>query len=182
MAKRQTIWLSTMMVLSLMLIGFYTVNNNAKEVSGDTVQQPAADTSATADKGKADKATKGGDKAVMEPSDYFISYHLETAQKESAEAERLQTIIADDKTPAEQVEKAKKDLENLNNKQEKIDKVVDLILGEDVADAIVEINDDKVNVTVQSKELDKKKAVKIMGIVAKELGVPSAKVTVGKHE
>ncbi|MBL0388139.1 SpoIIIAH-like family protein [Tumebacillus sp. ITR2] len=181
MAKRQTIWLSTMMVLSLMLIGFYTVNNNVKEVSTDPTQATATDTK-TADKAAADKAAKGGDKAVMEPSDYFISYHLEESQKASAEAERLQTVIANDKTPAEQVEKAKKDLENLNNNQDKFDKVIDLIMAEGYPDAIIEMKDDKVNVTVQSADLDKKKAVKIMGIVAKEMGVSSAKVVVGKHE
>ncbi|PWK11504.1 SpoIIIAH-like family protein [Tumebacillus permanentifrigoris] len=179
MAKRQTIWLSTMMVLSLMLIGFYTVNNNVKEVSTDPVQQAADPTSA--EKGKAD-AAKGGDKTVMEPSDYFISHHLEESQKSSAEAERLQTVIANDKTPADQVEKAKKDLESLTANQDKIDNAIDKIMAEGYPDAIVEVKDDKVNVTVQSHDLDKKKVVKLMGIVAKEMGVSSSKVVVSKHE
>lgn len=179
MAKRQTIWLSTMMVLSLMLIGFYTVNNNVKEVSSDPTQ-PAADT-ASADKGKP-AAVKTGDKTVMEPSDYFISYHLEESQKSSAEAERLQTVIANDKTPADQVEKAKKDLDSLTTNQDKIDNAIDKIMAEGYPDAIVEVKADKVNVTVQAHDLDKKKVVKLMGIVAKELGVSSSKVVISKHE
>ena len=34
MVKRQTVWLSTMMVLSLMLIGYYTMNNGTPGAPG----------------------------------------------------------------------------------------------------------------------------------------------------
>jgi stage III sporulation protein AH len=173
MAKRQTIWLSTMMVLSLMLIGFYTVNNNVEPVNTDTAE--------TVKQGE-DKSGQG-DAAVMEQSDYFVAYHLKENEEMSAKAEQLQSVIANAKSTAEEVEKAKKALEALNNNADKIDKAIELIMAEGFPDAIIKIQEDgKINVTVQAKELDKKMAVKIMSTVAKEMQVSSSKVTVGVHE
>jgi stage III sporulation protein AH len=173
MAKRQTIWLSTMMVLSLMLIGFYTVNNGVEQVSTDPSK--AASGQKGANSGKADTA-------AMEQSDFFVSYHLKESEEISQKVEQLQQVIANAKSSPEQVDQAKKELETLNNNADKVDKVIELITAEGYPDAIVNLKDGKVTVTVQSQELDKKKAVKIMSIVSKEMQVPSAKVTVTNHD
>lgn len=173
MAKRQTIWLSTMMVLSLMLIGFYTVNNNVQEVSTADTAKTQTDTAA-ADQNKESAAPS-------ESSDYFIGYHLENNQKLSKREEELQQVIATGKS-AEDIDKAKKELEQMNAEQEKIDNVIGLLFKEGYPDAIVEKKDDKINVTVQAQQLDKKNAVKIMEMVAKEMSVPSRMVIVANHE
>jgi stage III sporulation protein AH len=177
MAKRQTIWLSTMMVLSLMLIGFYTVNNGVEQVSTDPSKAASGQKAADANKGD-----KVADKAAMKQSDYFVSYRLKSEEEISQRVEQLQQVIADAKASADQVDKAKKDLETLNNTEDQVGKVIDLIVAEGYPDAIVNLKDGKVNVTVQSQELDKKKAVKIMGIVSKEMSVPSVTVTVTNHD
>lgn len=166
MAKRQTIWLSTMMVLSLMLIGFYTVNNNTEPVPTDAPQQAAKQEDA---------------QATMEQSDFFVAYHLEAGDKFSAKAEQLEEVIANGKD-AEEVAKATKELETMRANQDKIDSVIDLLVGQGYGDAIVEWKDDKINVIVQAQKLEKKDAVKIMGLVSKELQVSSSKVTVASHE
>ncbi|ASS75947.1 hypothetical protein CIG75_13920 [Tumebacillus algifaecis] len=169
MAKRQTIWLSTMMVLSLMLIGFYTVNNNVEPVNTD----PAP---------KADQKEKGEDKpTVAEGSDFFIKQHLDAQEKFSARVEELNKLIASGKD-ATAVEKAKKDLETMNNLDEKMESAIDLITAEGYPDAFIEAKDNnKFHVTVQAQELDKNKAVKIMGIVANEMSVSSSKISVAAH-
>jgi stage III sporulation protein AH len=171
MAKRQTIWLSTMMVLSLMLIGFYTVNNNVQEVSTD----PAKVATNNEANGEVPSTT------VMESSDYFVSYHLQAGEDFSKKVEELNKKIAAGKS-ADEVEKAKKELETMNNNAEKIDNLIELITAEGYQDAIVEMKDGKVNIVVQEKQLDKKKVVKIMNLAAKELQVSSSKITVAAHE
>jgi len=173
MAKRQTIWLSTMMVLSLMLIGFYTVNNNVEPVTSET-SKAAKDSQ---------EQNKEADTAVMEQSDFFVAYHMKEGEEMSAKAEQLQSVIANAQSSADEVEKAKKELETMNNNADKVEKAIELITAEGFPDAIVKVQQDgKINVTVQAKELDKKEAVKIMGIVAKEMQVSSSKVSVGVHE
>jgi len=171
MAKRQTIWLSTMMVLSLMLIGFYTVNNNVQEVSTD----PTKVTTETA--GDKEQAST----TVMEGSDYFVQYHLTAGENFSKRVEELNKVIAAGKS-ADEVAKAQKELETMNNNEAKIEGLIDLITAEGFKDAIVELKDGKVNIVVQADQLDKKKVVKIMNLASKELQVSSSKVTVAAHE
>lgn len=173
MAKRQTIWLSTMMVLSLMLIGFYTVNNNVQEVSTTDTAKTQSNP-LTSDQAK-DSA------APSESSDYFIGYHLENNQKISKKTEELQNVIATGNSAAD-IDKAKKELDQLNAEQDMIDNVTGLLFKEGYPDAIIEKKDDKINVTVQAQQLDKKNAVKIMDLVAKEMNVPSRMVIVANHE
>jgi stage III sporulation protein AH len=173
MAKRQTIWLSTMMVLSLMLIGFYTVNNNVKEV-GIEPTQTATD--------KTNQNVEQKEQAVLEQSDFFVAYHLGESQKLSKKEEELQAVIANDKASQEQRDKAQQELTQLRANEDKIDKVIELVKTEGFPDAIVEMKEDKVNVIVQAQELDNKKAVKIMNLVAKEMGVSARKVIVSAHE
>lgn len=177
MAKRQTIWLSTMMVLSLMLIGFYTVNNNVQQVS------TTADKSAAKTTGAKTAATGKNDQAAMEASDYFIAKHIADQQDQSKLHEKLEAIIADPKSTADQVEQAKNQMKTMDAQQEQIDKVVDQINAEGFPDVLVNTTDSgKVNVTVQAQTLDNKKAVQIMSIVSKEMKVSAAKITVFNHE
>lgn len=44
MVKRQTVWLSTMMVLSLMLIGYYTMNNGGQQAATSNDNGPMVST------------------------------------------------------------------------------------------------------------------------------------------
>jgi stage III sporulation protein AH len=165
MAKRQTIWLSTMMVLSLMLIGFYTVNNNVEPVNTDPAQVSNQET--------------GGDQeaSATDKSDFFIKQHMEAEERFSKRVEELNKIITTAKDASE-VEKAKKELESLNNNDQKMENAIELITAEGYPDAIIEMKDDKYHVTVQAQELNSKQAVKIMGIVAQEMSVSQSKVTV----
>jgi stage III sporulation protein AH len=175
MAKRQTIWLSTMMVLSLMLIGFYTVNNNVQQVSTSNDTAPAKTVGQKADPNKKDQA-------VMEASDFFVAKHLQDNQDFSKQQESLEAVIADPKASADKVEQAKNDLKALNDQQDQVEKVLDQINAEGYPDALVNTKEGKVNVTVQAQTLDNKKAVKIMNIVVKEMKVSAAKITVFSHE
>jgi stage III sporulation protein AH len=51
MVKRQTVWLSTMMVLSLMLIGYYTMSNQTSTTSGDAGASGPTVSTSTAEPG-----------------------------------------------------------------------------------------------------------------------------------
>lgn len=176
MAKRQTIWLSTMMVLSLMLIGFYTVNNNVQQV-GTTNQTTGKQQSAPKQDTNKDSA-----QTTMEQSDYFVAQHLQDQQNEGKQEQTLEAVIANAQAPADKVEQAKKDLANFRATQEKIDKVTDAIDAEGYPDALVELKNGKVNVTVQAQTLDNQKAVRIMDIVSKTMNVSASTIIVSAHE
>ncbi|MGZ4122214.1 MAG: SpoIIIAH-like family protein [Tumebacillaceae bacterium] len=175
MAKRQTIWLSTMMVLSLMLIGFYTVNNNTSQVGAPDAAKTANTTAKKADTSKKD--TK-----VAESSDYFIAKHLQENQDISKQQEQLEAVIADSTAPADKVEKAKNDLKALNDASDQQDNVVEQLMAEGFPDALVDQKDGKIQVTVQAQSLETKRAIKVMSIVSKEMKISAAKITVLTHE
>lgn len=178
MAKRQTIWLSTMMVLSLMLIGFYTVNNNVQQVGSGAVTS----TSGKASTGQKADPKKSDNTAVMESSDYFIQQHLQENQAISKQQDDLEAVIADANAPADKVDQAKKDLQALNDQEDKIGNLIDTLMQQGYADAIVDMKNGKVNVTVQAQSLTNQNAVKIMSTVSKALNVSAAHITVLTHE
>lgn len=196
MANRQTVWLSTMMILSLMLIGYYTVGQNIQPIptakdavskddtakapepaqtTVDNKKQDGADTKGTAD--KQDQATG------TEASDYFIAYHLKEKNRIAEEIANLQNKITNVKTPSDEVAKAQKQVEELQALTEKQEMIVQQIQAEGYPDAIVTKGDaDTYKVVVQAQDLKNEEVVKIMSIIKNQLNVLPADVVVSYHQ
>lgn len=189
MAKRQTVWLSTMMILSLMVIGYYTVDDSLKPVPTSTTQNlkdqatPAKQTDAPkTGENKDQKAPTGQksptDKNASAQSDWFFTQMMKQEQDRSAKTEQLQKVMADSKSTPEEKMKAEQEMKALEDFMAKAESAAEKVIQEGFEDALVTQESSQVTVTVQAPQLSKEQAAKIYNIVAKELNVPVSKITV----
>lgn len=189
MAKRQTVWLSTMMILSLMVIGYYTVDETLQPVptTGQTEQtvkdltkQDQSNTKQEQPNNEKqnDTGKQGEQKQANAASDWFIEQFMKQEKDYSARIEQLQKVIADGNTSTEEKAKADKELRELTEFNEKSDKLADKIMAEGFEEALVTKDNNRINVTVQAPRLSKEQAAKIYNIVSKELSVPASQIVV----
>jgi stage III sporulation protein AH len=191
MAKRQTVWLSTMMILSLMVIGYYTVDDSLKPIPTSTTQgvkdsaNPAKtpDTPKTDSKGQTDQKgqpdQKGQtDKNASAQNDWFFTQMMKQEQDRSAKTEQLQKVMADSKTSPEDKMKAEKEMKALEDFMAKAETAAEKVIQEGFEDALVTQDSSQFTVTVLAAQLSKEQAAKIYNIVSKELNVPVSKITV----
>lgn len=193
MAKRQTVWLSTMMILSLMVIGYYTVDDTLQPVptagqteqtAKDLTKQEKSDTKQEQPKNdkQNDAGKQGEQKQANAASDWFIEQFIKQEKDYSARVEQLQKVIADGNTSTEEKAKADQELRELTDFNEKSDKLADKIMAEGFEEALVTKNSNRINVTVQAPQLSKEQVAKIYNIVSKELSVPASQIVVTYRE
>ncbi|MFC4769148.1 SpoIIIAH-like family protein [Effusibacillus consociatus] len=177
MAKRQTVWLSTMMILSLMVIGYYTVDDTltpvpANTTDGKKTEQPSKDSGKEQGKTTENKETMTG-------GDWFVEEALKREDDYSRKMEELQHVLADSKTTTEQKVKAEQELNALKEFNEKASNAEGKVVAEGFEEALItKGNDNRITVTVQAAQLSKEQAAKIYMIVSKELNVPAHQIVV----
>ncbi|GAX90908.1 SpoIIIAH-like family protein [Effusibacillus lacus] len=185
MANRQTVWLSTMMILSLMVIGYYTVDDTLKPVpTSSTENAKNQDQTKTPDpKDNSNDSTKNQNngtekKQTMTGADWFGEQIANREVTYYKQAEELQKVIADAKTSTEQKVKAEQELKAMQDFYQKAEQAENKVIAEGFAEALVTKDKERVTVTVQAPELSKEQAAKIYSIVSKELGIPAHQITV----
>lgn len=184
MANRQTVWLSTMMILSLMVIGYYTVDDTLKPVptastdkSKSNDQQPK---DAKKDPGKSQQDPgKSADKTKSSASSgWFDQQFVKREQDYSQKMEQLQHVMADSKTANDDKVKAEQELKALSEFYNKASDTEDKLTAEGYAEALITKDNNRVTVTVQVAELSKEQAAKIYTIVSQELNIPANQIVV----
>lgn len=192
MAKRQTVWLSTMMILSLMVIGYYTVDDTLKPVptatdGGKKMERPQ-DNNAPKDSQAGGGSKENGPKeqgkaadpkqAATTDSDWFAEQYIKNETDYHRKVEQLQQVIADSKTSTEQKAKAEQELKALSEFYDKAEKAENKVMAEGFGEALVTRDNGRVTVTVLANELSKEQAAKIFMIVSKELNIPASQIDV----
>ncbi|WP_018132459.1 SpoIIIAH-like family protein [Effusibacillus pohliae] len=180
MAKRQTVWLSTMMILSLMVIGYYTVDETVKPVpttTTDTAKQQQAAKDGQANNQKKDQA-QPADKKNPEASDWFVQQIIKNEENYGKRVEELQKVIADSNTSSDKKVEAEKELTALQEFSSKAESAENKLEAEGYPAALVTKDNTRVNVTVQAPDLTKEQVAKIYMIVSKELGIPANDIVV----
>lgn len=200
MVKRQTVWLSAMMVFSLMLIGYYTLGTPpAKNTattgagtqgatvveggSGQTSTVPAS----TSGSGSAKAVTTTAHNAATgtaqtQPSDWFLQYSMNQASAQGKLIHTLEAAISDPRASSTEVSQAYRELTTLQTQQENANRVHDLLLGAGYPDSLVVFEPhNQVHVYVEASSLTPLQAVKAINLVAQTLGVQSNLVTVSSH-
>ncbi|QQE76975.1 SpoIIIAH-like family protein [Alicyclobacillus sp. SO9] len=167
MVKRQTVWLSTMMVLSLMLIGYYTINNGGTGTSGTgnsvttSVGTPGPNTTGTANSTSTNassqssaNATKtstgsksstssqsqtksGSSQTSTSSSDWFVKSRTQVSQELAKSQDVYEQIMVSNKSTNAQVAQAQKDLEQLQAIKGGIENARDAILGDGFSDVVI---------------------------------------------
>ncbi len=193
MVKRQTVWLSTMMVLSLMLIGYYTLgtpqsngknsatgvtaNNNLSGITGHTVPASGTISGTSTSNGKSASTLNSST-----PSDWFVQASLDQMQHQSKVIQTLQNMLSDPRISQSTANSAYQQLTTIQSEQESASKIHDLLVGEGYPDSLVLFNPQhQVHVYVESKSITPIMAVKVINLVSQTLGMPSNQVIVTPH-
>jgi stage III sporulation protein AH len=188
MVKRQTVWLSTMMVLSLMLIGYYTVGSGSASKPSLSNTSTGGTGSGVSTSGSNDKPSvqtdspSAPDVSKLSGSEYFAQLRIDAAAEMSKEEDQLTAQSIDPKASADQVAQAKKQLDDLTALDAKIQSVQDAIKGLGYKDAVVKHESGKIQVIVQADNLTNDQAVKILNAVHSQLALPSNNITVTYHK
>lgn len=198
MVKRQTVWLSTMMVLSLMLIGYYTVNNGSGSGGTSTTGGTESITTAsTPNSGSASGSTSNGSGSGSSTAsqqgnstaDWFAESKTTQQQDFAQQDQTYKTIISADKSTNAEVVQAQQADKQLNAIQGAIGQAQDAVKAEGYKDCVIFPTMDthtgavtKVNVYVQTSKLSQDQAVKVMNAVSQNMGVSINNIVVHEHK
>lgn len=188
MVKRQTVWLSTMMVLSLMLIGYYTLGtppqgNTKTAATGVTtgiVGQAPGNTTAVPASTNAGQGMTGAT-GNNQGADWYALMSMDQQKHESALITTLQNIMASSRASSAEVNHAYQELTAIQTQTAEANRVHDLLLGQ-YPDSLTIFNPSgSVQVYVQATSLTPEAAVQVINLVSQTLGIPSNQVTVAPH-
>lgn len=210
MVKRQTVWLSTMMVLSLMLIGYYTMNNGVSTTTSNTSGGPSVTTSAgnpptttttggatatsgasssnttSAPSGSSSANTTGTSSTggtTLSASDWFVKMETQVNQDLSRQEDVYSQIISSNNATASQMTQAEDQLKQLETLIGEIGNARDAVMGEGYSACVIvpDLKTNAATVYVQTTNLTASNAVKIMNIVSQNLNIPISNVVVNAH-
>ncbi|MCF8563590.1 SpoIIIAH-like family protein [Alicyclobacillus tolerans] len=210
MVKRQTVWLSTMMVLSLMLIGYYTMNNGVQTTTQTdnttqvtTAPGSSASTASTANSTGSSASTPSSNTASSSSSaanstpnpaststagtsatDWFAQTQTQITQELSRQEDVYSQIIASNNSSAAQVSQAETQLKQLETLIGELGNARDAVLGEGYQQCVIVPNLKSNEATVYVKaasKLSPADAVKIMNVVSQNLNIPINNVVVDNH-
>lgn len=202
MVKRQTVWLSTMMVLSLMLIGYYTLNNGGSTTAGTnsvatSVGTPDTSGSTTGNATTGSQAQSGNStssgasnsaSSSTSSTDWFVKSRTQVDQEMTQSTDLYEKIMVSPKSTNSQVAQAQQDLEQVQAIQGGMQNARDAILGDGYSDVVIFPTIDSktgnltnVSVYVKASKLTTDKAVQIMNIVSQHMNVSLDHITVHEH-
>ncbi len=194
MVKRQTVWLSTMMVFSLMLIGYYTLGTPPIPNTSQGVGPTATTVAGAGASVSASGSTKGNSKTPstvttsansilsgQSPSDWFVQASLDQSQAQSKVIQTLQQTLTNPKVSQQVASQAYTELTAIQTQTEEASRIHDLLVGQ-YPDSLVVFNPkNQVHVWVETQSLSPTAAVKVINLVAQTLGIQSNQVTVSPH-
>ncbi|WDL97024.1 SpoIIIAH-like family protein [Alicyclobacillus sp. ALC3] len=204
MVKRQTVWLSTMMVLSLMLIGYYTMNSGAQTATTKTSGGPSVTTStvspqasntttgnAASSAGGTKTGTSGsqsgstsGATTPTSGTDWFTNYQTQVEQNIAKKEGVAEQIIGSSSSSTAQINQAQQQLRQYMNLDGAMMQARQAILGEGYKNCVIVPNENPQGLTqvyVQTKKLTPTNAVKVMNIVSQQMNVPMNQIVVHEH-
>lgn len=207
MVKRQTVWLSTMMVLSLMLIGYYTMNSgtttttsatggssiatstqdagNSTGTSGATHKSGGTTTSSGKSQASTTSKTTSNPTASQPTSgqDWFTNYQTKVDQQIAKEEGDAEQVIGNSNASTQQISQAQQDMRQYEALSGGIMQAREAVIGEGYKNCVIVPNSsgNGAQVWVQTKQLTASDAVKVMNIVSQQLNVPINSVIVHQH-
>jgi stage III sporulation protein AH len=183
--KRQTVWLSTMMVLSLMVIGYVTLGTPPQTHAPGTT--PVTRTTVVGGAGGGGTTPPashtGAVKANATASDWFTQMSLDESKKQSHLVQTLEQTLANPRASNSIVAQAFAELSGIQTQQIQASKVHDELVAQGYPDSIVIFNPKgRVHVYVEASFLTPKAAVLAINLVSQALGVQSNLITISPHE
>ncbi|MFF2090251.1 SpoIIIAH-like family protein [Paenibacillus sp. NPDC058174] len=195
--KRQTIWLVSMLSLMVVLSAYYLFTQDGKSpdlvTDGSQTQQKGGDATEVAkgdnsiiinevehkdsgaktDKEVIEQLENGGGAATS----VFAEVQEKRQQQFNQEEDKLYTTISNTQTNPEESSEAMKALNLLEEKREKLN-TIESELMKQFHTAIVDDQNERYKVVVESEKLDRAQAVGIIDLVMKTMDVKADQVTV----
>jgi stage III sporulation protein AH len=147
-----------------------TTSAASKATTGTTTGTTIGTTSKDAQTLKVLEQTKTG-------AEFFASEQMKRNEGLQMQAEKLLTIITDDKQKTADLNLALEQYQKLEEKEAKVNNIEDM-LGREFPNVILTEDQNKWKVIVQSNKLEKSQAVSIIDLVMKEFNVGGEKVSV----
>lgn len=111
-------------------------------------------------------------------SEYFTNSRLTRSQSKDEAIELLQTVVSNESSSAESVEKASAEIASIAAQTELEGTVENLIKAKGFNDCVVFISSDLVNVVVQTDGLTQEQAAQINEIVVSQTGISAANIKI----
>lgn len=184
------------MVLSLMLIGYYTMNNepgtgtdSTKSTSVSVPVEPAtagndnttSSSSSESTGTSASKPSSGTDTTTSENStDWYVSTQTQLQQQIEQKMDALNKVITNNNSTPQQLSDAQKQLTQLTNLDGGLDNAHDMIVGKGYKDCVIVPNSNytKFTVYVKTDKLTADQAVDLIQVVSQQLNVPAINVSI----
>ncbi|MBO1626597.1 MULTISPECIES: SpoIIIAH-like family protein [Bacillus] len=197
MLKKQTVWLLTMLSLVVVLSVYYVTTpdkmNTATPTAGEKVGQEKQGvekevtkeaTKETSNKetdkkedGKKETSKKETNKkesnvSVQSSDENFTALRMQLEDQRSAQKEKLQDVMKSEKSSAEEISKAKDELNAIDKMQTKEGLLETVIKSQGgYNDALVRADGNDIKVTVKAAKHSQKEANKIIQLVRAEAGL-----------
>jgi stage III sporulation protein AH len=189
-----------MMVLSLMLIGYYTMNNESSttgSAGGTSDTSPTSVTTTTTPDTSGDGSTKSTSSQTKTPAttssaqnnsgsptnstDWYVSTQTQLEQQITQKMDNYEKIITNDNATPDQISQAQQQLNRLTSLEGGIENAHDAIVGKGYKDCVIMPNSDYTQFTVYVKtdKLSADQAVQLMQLVSQQLNVSAVNIKVG---
>lgn len=186
MLKKQTVWLLTLLSLTIVLSIFYMNSPDSDDFSFVFQEEPTDDSKLTAgdlselDSNLSlttnDQTVKNDDledmiSSVSTDDDLFTLIRMELRQSRSSQIEKLETVVASGTTSTDEKNTAFEEMQKIDQLSTK-ELIVEESLKDEYGypDVLVRTVDDSIIVTIKTDQLSEKEANEIMRTVYDEFG------------
>ncbi len=179
MVKRQTVWLSTMMVLSLMLIGYYTMNNGTPGAPG-TASVTTTNTTPTNQGGASQTGTNvpatptlSQGQQPASASDLLVQKQTQVLKELSQREETAMKVIDNSSSSSDSIQTATQDLQQATALQAGVQNAESAVesLGYAQCAVVPTPSGTGATVYVQAKSLTPMKAAEVLDVVSQNTGI-----------
>jgi stage III sporulation protein AH len=172
--KKQTVWLLTMLSLVVVLSVYYITTPDQKNSNMTALDQKAKNQVANKNSASSKKSNTNNNKSVVTTvagNSNFDEIRMEIADERSKQKAELEAEVASTNLPADKRSQAYDQMQKLNETAQKEEVLETLIKTMGYADALVQANGSKVNITVKTNKKHSASAANdIIQLAKKEIG------------
>ncbi|WP_124727207.1 SpoIIIAH-like family protein [Staphylospora marina] len=179
--NKQTVWLVTMLSLMVVLSAYYLLTGPVEPVQETVKSSDLPGKGITVDIKPVEKPEAGekqAKEAVKGESDFFVGYQLQRSTLRQKMTEEYMKVLTDPEASKQEIEEAQKKIEQLMKTDNTETVLEELIRKEGFRDAVVMSNSRHVDVIVQSDNLSRAQAVKLISLVKQHMDVDPVDVSV----
>lgn len=183
----QSIWLVTMLVLMVVLSGYYLITGPVEPVNQTAQKKEDQNQKIEVNIKQIDQPTSGNNQSkneqdVLGSKDYFTNFHLDRSTLREQMAEEYYNVLMNPNSSKQELQEAQQKLDELNKLDQTESVIEELIREAGYRDAVVMKSNNHVDVIVQADKLSNAQVVKLIELVRKQLNVSPYEVSVAYRD